>query len=79
LSKRVSNKRGKHAGARSGRVRIGFYRQRRIGNVEREMERYRRKNIMGAPMDKESTILFKALQDALMKLVPKRMERRGVR
>jgi len=43
------------------------------------MERYRRKNIMGAPIDKETGILMKALEGTLMKLLPKRMERRGVR
>lgn len=79
MGKRVSNKRGKHAGARSGRVRLGFYRQRQITHVEREMERHRRKTVLGVPMDKEARDAMQILNSALMKLLPKRMERRGVR
>lgn len=79
MGKRVSNKRGKHAGARSGRVRLGFYRQRQITHVEREMERHRRKTVLGVSMGREEKETFAALNAALMKLMPKRMERRGVR
>jgi len=82
MSKRVGNKKG-GGGARSGRIRIGFHRQRRITNVERAMEAHRKKTVMGSYMDKEakqaSKDAVKALQDVLLKLIPKRSEHRGVR
>jgi len=76
MSKRVSNKRGKHAGARSGRVRLGFYRQRRLTNVEKAMEKHRRESELGKPMDQ---VAMEQLRGVMAKLMPKRMERRGVR
>lgn len=79
MGKRVSNKRGKRVGARSGRVRLGYWRQHRIGNVERAMEEHRKKTILGKPMDEQAVIAFKALSRALEKLMPKRTERRGIR
>jgi len=78
MSKRVSNKRG-GGGARSGRVRLGFFRKRRISNVERAMEAHRKKTVLGAPMDDESKAAMKSLGKALKKLLPKKIERRGVR
>ena len=79
MGKRVSNKRGTHVGARSGRVRIGYWRHQKMSKIERAMEVHRKKTVLGAPMDKESQLSFAALNKALMKLIPKRMERRGVR
>jgi len=79
MGKRVSNKRGRHAGARSGRVRIGYHRQGRIGNVYRAMEAHRKKSIVDGIMDDESKGAMKSLEGLLMKLIPKRLERRGVR
>lgn len=67
------------APARSTRVRLGFHRQRRLTNVERAMEKHRRQHIMGAPMDRAAKETFDALNAALMKLLPKKMMRRGVR
>ncbi len=71
------------APARSTRIRLGFYRQRRITNVEAAMEAHRKKTVMGAHMDKEAkkaaSEAMKSLQEALFKLVPKRQEHRGVR
>lgn len=78
MSKRVSNKRG-GGGARSGRVRLGYFRQRRIGNVRRAMDEHHKKTILGTPMDDESKAAMKALQKALFSLLPKKIERRGVR
>lgn len=82
MSKRVSNQRRSKmhkAPARSTRVRLGFYRQRRITKVEAAMEKHRREHVIGAPMGREDKETFAALNAALMKLMPKRMERRGVR
>ena len=79
MSKRVSNKRGEHSGARSGRVRIGYWRQHKMSKIARAIEVHRKKTMLGAPMDKDSQLSFAALNKALMKLIPKRMERRGVR
>ena len=79
MSKRVSNKRGAHAGSRCGRVRLGFHRMRRIGNVQRAMEAHRKKTILGKPMDDESLEAMKGLKKALYSLLPKRHEHRGVR
>jgi len=67
------------APARSTRVRLGFHRKRRLTNVEAAMERHRRKNIMGGSMSREEQESFSALNAALMKLLPKKMMRRGVR
>jgi hypothetical protein len=43
------------------------------------MEKHRRQHIMGAPMDRAAKETFDALNAALMKLLPKKMMRRGVR
>ena len=79
MSKRVSNKRGTHVGARSGRVRIGYWRQHKMSKIVRDIEVHRKKTMLGALMDKDSQLSFDALNKALMKLIPKRLERRGVR
>ena len=83
MSKRVSNKRRSQqqkAPARSTRIRLGFYRKRRIGNVERAMEAHRKKTVLGAPMDDESKAAMKALNKVLSSLMPKKkIEHRGVR
>jgi len=64
------------APARSTRVRLGFYRKRRITNVEAAMEKHRRDTVLGKPMDQ---VAMEQLRGAMAKLMPKRMERRGVR
>lgn len=43
------------------------------------MEKHRRQHVLGAPMGREEKDTFAALNAVLMKLMPKRMERRGVR
>ena len=67
------------APARSTSVRLGFHRKRKISNVEMALDHHRKKNIMGGVMDKETKDAFSALNAALMNLMPKRRERRGVR
>ena len=82
VSKRVSNQRRSQmakAPARSTRIRLGFYRQRRITNVERAMEKHRREHVLGATMGREEKKTFAALIAALIKLMPKTPARRGVR
>lgn len=79
MGKRVSNKRGTHAGARSGRVRIGFHRQRKIKNLARVMEEHSLEHSLGAAIGREAREKFAALSAAMVKLMPNRMERRGVR
>ncbi len=79
MGKRVSNKRGTHAGSRSGRVRLGYHRMRKIANLSRAMEKYNLEHSFGAAVGREAKEAYAALSSALMKLMPKRVERRGIR
>ena len=70
MSKRVCNKKGR-VGARFGRVRIGWKRQRQIDHY-RAME----KQIRMTDIDEQAREVLKNIKGAIKKLMPKKMMRR---
>lgn len=78
MSKRVSNKRGKHAGARCKGIRIGYWRQRNIAALIEERKAMR-KDLNDAKKKDERNEILEAISYAgkqIKSLIPKTLQRR---
>ena len=71
MSKRVANKRGKGAGARSGRIKIGWRKQRFINMLGEQQEQLSLQSVTD-----EVKETLRSIKKTLKKLVPKRNEMR---
>lgn len=71
MGKRVSNKRGEHVGARSGRIRIGWRKIRALRKLHGQMDKLTLQTATA-----EVRAKAKRLLKTMRKIMPKRPERR---
>jgi len=78
MSKRVSNKRGEHAGSRCGRIRLGYYRKRKLDRLQEQREKAHEDMKKAKTKDERSEIreAITYMKKQIRSLVPKALLRR---